>query len=189
MNINLRKSAAIQQEILRTIKSLAERKAEVAYNEFDQNIGESFANRRNEFLANQKLIADLYRVYYTLRDNTAQLNQDVGINKLLNEIELSKKLLDQELRLKSLSPAMELEEINQRLDKIRNAEKNDFYYEKTVASNCVTVADINAAEQQVTILKQRIRDLSDLLLERNIQTKFTLDLAQYQILVQAGICN
>jgi len=31
MNINLRKSAAIQQEILRTIKSLVELKAEVEY--------------------------------------------------------------------------------------------------------------------------------------------------------------
>jgi len=70
-------------------------------------------------LANRQLIADLYRVYYTLRDNAAQLNQDVGINKLLNEIELTKKLLDIELRLKSLSPAMELEEINrQRLNVI-----------------------------------------------------------------------
>ena len=70
-------------------------------------------------MANRQLIADLYRVYYTLRDNAAQLNQDVGINKLLNEIELTKKLLDIELRLKSLSPAMELEEINrQRLNVI-----------------------------------------------------------------------
>ena len=50
MKINLRKSAAIQQEILQVIKSLAELKSAIEFNEFEQNIEDKFNKKRAEYL-------------------------------------------------------------------------------------------------------------------------------------------
>ena len=189
MKINLRKSAAIQQEILQVIKSLAELKSVIEFNEFELNIEDKFNQKRAEYLTNQQLMADLYTVYYTLRNQTSSLNQETGINKILADIELNKKLVETATRIKNMSAAMDLEMINRRLEKIRSSEKKDLYFEKTVDTNCVNAEDIKNAENSISKYKQNIRQLSDDLLELNVQTKLTIDPQQYQILVTAGIVS
>ena len=189
MKFNLRKAAAIQQEILQTIKTLSDFENKIEFTEFDQNIEDTFNTKHNDYLVNVKLITDLYRVYYAIRNEIAVFNQQTGISKLLNEIELAKKLMVTYTKAKETDPAMDLNTINLRLDKIRKAEQKEYYYNRSVDTTCVLSSDIKAAEQQITKLKQDIRDLSDNLLELNVQTKIILDAQQYQILVQAGICN
>ncbi len=189
MKFNLRKAAAIQQEILQTIKTLSDFENKIEFTEFDQNIEDTFNTKHNDYLVNLQLIDNLYRVYYAIRNEVAMLNQQTGISKLLNEIELAKKLMVTYTKAKENEPVMDINTINLRLDKIRKAEQKDYYYNRSVDTTCVLSSDIKAAEQQITKLKQGIRDLSDNLLELNVQTKMTLDAQQYQILVQAGICN
>lgn len=187
MKINLRKSAAIQQEILQVIKSLSGLDSEISFTEFDTNTTDKFNTARNAYLANQQLIADLYTVYYALRTQTAGLNHESGITKLLADIELNKKLVDNAMRIKNLSAAMDLDTINRRLEKIRVAEQKDLYYEKKVETECVSAEDIKNAEASINRYKQNIRELSDQLLELNVQTKLTIDPQHYQTLVTAGI--
>lgn len=187
MKINLKKSAVIQQEILSAIKILRELKFGIEFNEFHQDIESQLNEKRNECIANQKLITDLYSLYYSLRTATAHLNHDVGINKLLGDIELAKKLLEVEQSFNKMTPAMNLVEINSRLDKIRNANEKSYYYEKTVDTNCITLEDKKLTEQNVSKLRQKIRELGDRLLELNTQTKLSIEPQQYEILVNAGI--
>lgn len=189
VKFNLRKAAAIQQEILQTIKTLLELDIKFEFTEFDQNVTESFNAKRNDYLGNIKLVDELYRVYYAIRNEVAVLNQQTGISRLLNEIELAKKLMLAYTKVKEVEPAMDINTINLRLDKIRKSEQKEYYYNRSVDTTCILDNDIKEAEQQVSKLKQNIRDLSDSLLELNVQTKITLEAQQYQILVQAGICN
>lgn len=186
--ISLRKAAAIQQEMLVVIKTLNGAKKIITFNEFDNNIEQMFTAEYDQFLKQQQLANDLLKAYYSLRIAVAALNQQVGINELLANIELTKKLIAQETMLLSESTtAMTTDVINLRLNKIRNNDTQSIYSDKEVTTSLITTTDRNRSHENTNQYKQRLRQLSDELLELNIMTTVKLTTEQINTLLQAGI--
>lgn len=186
--ISLRKAAAIQQEILVVIKTLNSAKKTITFNEFDNNIEQMFTAEYEKFIKQQKLANELLKAYYSLRIAVAALNQQVGINELLANIELTKKLIAQEsILLNESTTAMSVEVINLRLNKIRNSDTQSVYSDKEVTTSLITVTDRNRSYDNTNQYKQQLRQLSDKLLELNVMTKVKLTPEQINILLQAGI--
>ncbi len=186
--ISLRKAAAIQQEMLVVIKTLNGAKKIITFNEFDNNIEQMFTAEYDQFLKQQQLANDLLKAYYSLRIAVAALNQQVGINELLANIELTKKLIAQETMLLSESTtAMTTDVINLRLNKIRNNDTQSIYSDKEVTTSLITTTDRNRSHENTNQYKQRLRQLSDELLELNIMTTVKLTPEQINTLLQAGI--
>lgn len=186
--ISLRKAAAIQQEMLVVIKTLNGVKKTITFNEFDNNIEQVFTAEYDQFLKQQQLANDLLKAYYSLRIAVAALNQQVGINELLANIELTKKLIAQEtMLLNESTTAMTVEVINLRLNKIRNSDTQSIYSDKEVTASLITTTDRNRSYENTNRYKQQLRQLSDKLLELNVMTKVKLTPEQINILLQAGI--
>ncbi|RTL01642.1 MAG: hypothetical protein EKK57_04265 [Proteobacteria bacterium] len=187
-HISLRKAAAIQQEILVVIKTLNSAKKTITFNEFDKNIEQMFTAEYDQFIKQQKLANDLLKAYYSLRIAVASLNQQVGINELLANIELTKKLIAQEsILLNESTTAMSVEVINLRLNKIRNSDTQSIYSDKEVTTSLITATDRNRSYETTNQYKQQLRQLSDKLLELNVMTKVKLTTEQINTLLQAGI--
>ena len=187
-HISLRKAAAIQQEILVVIKTLNSAKKTITFNEFDNNIEQMFTAEYEKFIKQQKLANELLKAYYSLRIAVAALNQQVGINELLANIELTKKLIAQEsILLNESTTAMSMEVINLRLNKIRNSDTQSVYSDKEVTTSLITATDRNRSYDNTNQYKQQLRQLSDKLLELNVMTKVKLTPEQINILLQAGI--
>lgn len=187
-HISLRKAAAIQQEMLAVIKTLNGVKKTITFNEFDNNIEKMFTAEYDQFIKQQKLANDLLKAYYSLRIAVAELNQQVGINELLANIELTKKLIAQEsILLNESTTAMSVEVINLRLNKIRNSDTQSIYSDKEVTTSLITTTDRNRSYETTNQYKQQLRQLSDKLLELNVMTKVKLRTEQINTLLQAGI--
>ena len=191
MKINLRKAAVIQKDIKRYIDETAELEYVIEFDEFSAEIPKLFIAKNQKLIEAKVLIGQLWHIYFGIRDKVANLNNQAGIDHILAQIELQKKLLELESGFAKLKPAMGVEEINKRLDKIRTSTHTDNYRysapDTKVKTTCLSAGNIEDAGNQMSLIRQKIRNLNDDLLALNINTLLELTDAEYAVLHRIGV--
>ena len=190
MEINLRKANAIQAEIKRAISSV-EMKDTISVSEFCADVAAEMVTGQDEFLVGLKRKQSLTSALYNIRKSVASANATTGIGVMLGDIEnidAQIKLLETVVatRMKMLT----LDEMNKRLEKIRNtpAESQRGYgYTDSASTGVVSKDTINGAKATIKQLRKQKQDLQDKLLSVNVNTLISVSNDDAKLLGEEGI--
>lgn len=190
MNISLRKSKAVQNLILETIKSI-DIKTTIDINEFQDPTVE--LQRANDTLfendaRRQKLLLALYNI----RGLVGTANAASGIDTGLAKAAFIDKRISQLEELSSLKPMTEMAVIAGKLEKIRNRKddgRDSIYGERynSVSTSVVSEDQIKQARTEISSLKKQKQKLNDEILELNIKTEIPLSEDVVETLTKEGI--
>jgi len=190
MEINLRKANAIQAEIRKAI-SAVKLDANVAVNEYTQNISEALIDATIAFQGALQRKVALTKALYNIRNSVANANATAGINVLLGNVEA----LDSEMAIHSSvttqTVAKPLDEVLARVEKLKTTptQESRLYGDRynTVETSVVTQSAIDVAKNQVKDLKRQRQALQDKLLSLNVNTLITISAADEALLTDEGI--
>jgi uncharacterized protein YdcH (DUF465 family) len=190
MEINLRKANAIQAEIRKAISGV-KLDANVAVNEYTQNISEALVDATVEFQSALQRKVALTKALYNIRNSVANANATAGINVLLGNVEA----LDSEMAIHSSvttqTVAKSLDEVVARVEKLKAnpTTESRIYGDRynTVETSVVTQGAIDVAKNQVKDLKRQRQALQDKLLSLNVNTLITISAADEALLTDEGI--
>jgi len=190
MEINLRKANAIQAEIRKAI-SAVKLDANVAVNEYTQNISEALIDATIAFQGALQRKVALTKALYNIRNSVANANATAGINVLLGNVEA----LDSEMAIHSSvttqTVAKPLDEVLARVEKLKTTptQESRLYGDRynKVETSVVTQSAIDVAKNQVKDLKRQRQALQDKLLSLNVNTLITISAADEALLTDEGI--
>ena len=187
MNINLRKASSIQSE-LHTLVTSVELKTHVDITEFD--MPKSVLSIGNTEL-NEELIrlVQMEKVLVSLRKKIAIANVKSGITDCLADDAGIKRAIGRLESVVRLNAMKEVLEIQQRLDKIKNAGAEGYGYRgsDSVKSSVLSKQELDAFRTQLKALKRKRREINDALLTSNIQTEIELTADEVKLLEMEGI--
>lgn len=190
MQINLRKANAVQAEIRRSINDINP-KADLTISEYTRDVLADITTAHEKFHDEVARKMELTNALYKIRDLVSAANAEAGINRLLTEVERVDALLQIQTAISKNRVSRSVEEINARLDKIRNAsgEKASIYGDRfnIVETTVLSDYDINAANAMVKEFKRMKQNLQDSLLSVNVTTTITLDEQMVSVLREEGI--
>jgi hypothetical protein len=190
MEINLRKANAIQAEIRKAI-SAVKIDANVAVNEYTQNISEALVDATIAYQRGVERKIALTKALYNIRNSVANANATAGINVVLGNVEA----MDQEMAIHSSVATQTLgkplAEIIARVEKLKTTPNTEsrIYGDRynTVETSVVTQYAIDGAKAQVKDLKRQRQALQDKLLSLNVNTLITISAADEALLQEEGI--
>ncbi len=187
MNINLRKAAAIQSE-LHTLVNNIELKTSVEITEFD--MPKSVLINSNREL-NEELIrlVQLEKVLVSLRKKIANANVENGITDCLADDAGIKRSIGRLESVVRSAPMKDSLEIQQRLDKIKNAGAEGYGYRGSdiVKSSVLSKQELDDFRAQLKSLKRKRREINDALLTSNIQSEIELTADEVELLETEGL--
>lgn len=190
MQINLRKANAVQAEIRRSINDINP-KADLTISEYTRDVLADITTAHAKFHDEVARKMELTNALYKIRDLVSAANAEAGINRLLTEVERVDALLQIQTAISKNRVSRSVEEINARLDKIRNVsgEKATLYGDRfnIVETTVLSDYDINASTAMVKEFKRMKQNLQDSLLSVNVTTTITLDEQMVSVLREEGI--
>ena len=194
MKINLRKSAAVQNELRKMLNEKIERtteEAQATYKEFDiGNVVGIYNKKAEEWAKTASGFGELKQVYFSIRQKTSEKNASCGVNDTLTnmaELVMQERMLLAQLSVKE---GLEPQEIEYRLTRARNlADKTTTGYgdENVVTSSVFTKEMLKDIERILKIVKRDKQVLSDCLLDLNVKTEIELSEAEEKFLVDQGL--
>lgn len=193
MEINLRKANAIQAEIRRAI-NLSDAKDTISVTEFTQDIAGEFNKGVESFRTEVVRRVALTTALFNIRKSVAEANATAGINTILTEVQG----IDAEMAIYSgvatKQPAKTLDEINARIEKIKNTPgdagvRASIYADRynAVETSVVVAEQIAEAKDKVRSLKRQRQNLQDKLLALNVNTLITITDVDANVLKLEGI--
>lgn len=193
MEINLRKANAIQAEIRRAINA-SDAKDTISVTEFTQNVSDEFNRAVNDFRMEITRKVALTTALFNIRKSVGEANATAGINSILAEVQG----IDAEMAIYSgvatKQTAKTLDEINARIEKIKNAPADtsaraSIYGDRynNVETSVVVAEQIADAKAKVKDLKRQRQNLQDKLLALNVNTLITVTEVDANVLKLEGI--
>ena len=192
MEINLRKANAIQAEIRRAINA-SDAKDTLSVTEFTQNVSGEFIKAVESFRMEITRKVALTTALFNIRKSVGEANATAGINSILAEVQG----IDAEMAIYSgvaiKQPAKTLDEINARIEKIKNAPADStrasIYGDRysNVETSVVVAEQIAEAKDKVRSLKRQRQNLQDKLLALNVNTLITIAGVDENVLKLEGI--
>lgn len=192
MEINLRKANAIQAEIRRAINA-SDAKDTLSVTEFTQNVSGEFNKAVESFRMEITRKVALTTALFNIRKSVGEANATAGINSILAEVQG----IDAEMAIYSgvaiKQPAKTLDEINARIEKIKNAPADStrasIYGDRysNVETSVVVAEQIAEAKEKVRSLKRQRQNLQDKLLALNVNTLITVFDVDANVLKLEGI--
>lgn len=193
MQVNLRKANAIQSEITKAIAGVKV-EGTLTVNEFTLDLTNAIEKSRTDFIGAITRKTALNAALYEIRKQVAVANASVGINDVLNEV----NLLEAKMGILGLAanaqPAKGFDEIHGRIQKIKSTVTTDnsrlsLYGERynNVESPVLTQAQIDAYKDEVKNLKRTRQGLQDKLLTLNVSNYINLPQDVLNILQAEGI--
>lgn len=192
MEINLRKANAIQAEIRRAI-NVSDAKDTVSVTEFTQNVSDEFNKAVNDFRMELTRKVALTTALFNIRKSVGEVNATVGINSILAEVQSIDAVMAIYSNVATKTQAKTLDEINARVDKIKNAPADagraSIYGDRynSVETSVVVAEQIAEAKEKVRQLKRQRQNLQDKLLALNVNTQITIAEADANVLKLEGI--
>ena len=191
MEINLRKANAVQAEIRRAINS-AEAKDTVSVTEFTQDVGVAVVMATGEFDKEVIRKVALTNALFNIRKSVGQANATAGINDILATVQGIDAVMAIYSNVANKSAGKTLDEINARIEKIKNAPADSarsIYGDRynTVETSVVTCEAIADAKAKVKDLKRQRQNLQDKLLALNVNTMVTVSADDEAVLKAEGI--
>ena len=191
MEINLRKANAIQAEIRKAITAV---KAENTVNvtEFTQDVAGTISKAAADYKAAVDRTIQLTTALYNIRNSVAEANANAGVNTILGQVEAVDKLMGIHSIVAGVQVAKTLDEINARLEKLKNQTGDSasrIYGDRynTVETTVVDQETVNAAKAKVKELKRQRQNLQDKLLSLNVNQQITITAADEAALKEEGI--
>jgi len=195
MNISLKKSAGLQQEILKRILELKPRgrggylelsAGDVTISAFEDP-NEIIAERGNEINTNLERIQDLEEVLRELRDATGRTNAECGVTKLLADLNFYQRSYDHLHFFKSVKPQVDTLIIKKKLAQIENPEVEK-RMDSEVNTSVFSKETIDLRKTELLGLSRSIQETKDQLLELNYTTKIeigegSLSTLQFELMV------
>lgn len=185
MKINLRKSAALQTEIMNVMGNIevATRRtyADIDYVETD------FHDHVSEWKNNLNRKWQLVDTLENIRKATAKANQDSGVSDLLTE----ERVISQKINF--LSEVIEnkktrmytVQEIVDKLKKYQEVKSDSlmsYRHEQSVTSGLITKEEISVYETEIKKLKKLRQKTNDQILELNVSTLIDLSESDVRLL-------
>lgn len=175
MNINLRKSKAIQNSIAESIKSI-EVVTVIDINEF-QDVAAEIQSANTRLFENDARRQRLLLALYNIRGLVGTANSQCGIDMKLATTAFLEKRISQLEDLATNREVTDLTILNGKLDKIRNRkdEGRSIYGRDEVVSTSVIGQDqLKQIKDEIKNLKKQKQALNDEILELNIKTEIPL---------------
>lgn len=193
MQINLRKAAALQSEITKAIAGVKV-EGTLTVTEFTTDLTGTIDKARTDFIAAITRKSTLNAALYEIRKQVAVANASVGVNDVLNEV----NLLEAKMAIMGLAAnaqaAKSFDEIHGRIQKIKSTVTTDnsrlaLYGERynSVESPVLTQAQIDEYKEVVKHLKRARQGLQDKLLTLNVSNYITLPQDVVALLQEEGI--
>lgn len=191
MEINLRKANAIQAEIRRAFNAV-EVKNTVQVTEFTQDVAAEVNGASVAYQLGLQRKEQLNAALYNIRKSVASANATAGVNVILGEVECLDQLIKMLGDVASLQVAKPLDEVNARLDKMRNAPQDTrsaIYGDRynNVDVSVVTNEVVATAKARVKTLRRERQALQDKLLALNVNTLITVGEQDLAVLKEEGI--
>lgn len=193
MEINLRKANAIQAEIRRAINA-SDAKDTLSVTEFTQNVSVEFNKAVESFRMEITRKVALTTALFNIRKSVGEANATAGINSILAEVQGIDAEMSIYSNVATKQPAKTLDEINARIEKIKNAPADtsvraSIYGERynNVETSVVVTEQIAEAKEKVRSLKRQRQNLQDKLLALNVNTLITIGDVDANVLKLEGI--
>lgn len=193
MQVNLRKANAIQSEITKAIAGVKV-EGTLTVNEFTTDLTSAIDKARTDFIGAITRKAALNAALYEIRKQVAVANASVGINDVLNEVNLLEAKMGILGVAANAQPSKGFDEIHGRIQKIKSTVTTDnsrlaLYGERynNVESPVLTQAQIDAYKDEVKNLKRIRQGLQDKLLTLNVSNYINLPQDVLNILQAEGI--
>jgi uncharacterized protein YdcH (DUF465 family) len=193
MEINLRKANAIQAEIRRAINA-ADAKDTVSVTEFTQDIAKVVNDATADFGREVARKVALTNALFNIRKSVGQANATAGINDVLATVQGIDAVMAIYSNVASKAAGKTLEEINARVEKIKNtpadaSARASIYGDRynSVDTSVVTCEAITDAKAKVKDLKRQRQNLQDKLLTLNVNTLVTVTAEDEAVLKTEGI--
>jgi hypothetical protein len=189
MNISLRKSNAVQNQITDALRHI-EIKTDVSINEF-QDPEVEIANGQKSLLENDRRRGLLLAAQYNIRGLVGAANAQSGIDLLLTRAAFTDKRISQLESLVKSKTVTDLAVIKGKLDKIKNdkgeTRRSMYGYSDTVETSVLNNSDIDAFKKELSNLRKQKQKLNDEILELNIKTEIPLSDEAVATLTAEGI--
>jgi len=191
MEINLRKANAIQAEIRRAF-SAVETKNTVTVTEFTQEVAGEINGASVMYQLGLQRKEQLNTALYNIRKSVAEANATAGINVLLTEVQRIEAIMAVFSNVATQTVAKPLDELNARLEKMRNAPNENrmgLYADRynNVEASVVTAEVVANAKEKVKELRRQRQNLQDKLLALNVNTLITISPEDLVVLKEEGI--
>jgi hypothetical protein len=193
MQVNLRKANAIQSEITKAIAGVKV-EGTLTVNEFTTDLTSAIDKARTDFIGAITRKTALNAALYEIRKQVAVANASVGINDVLNEVNLLEAKMGILGVAANAQPSKGFDEIHGRIQKIKSTVTTDnsrlaLYGERynNVESPVLTQAQIDAYKDEVKNLKRIRQGLQDKLLTLNVSNYINLPQDVLNILQAEGI--
>ena len=191
MEINLRKANAIQAEIRRAFNAV-EVKNTIQVTEFTQDVAAEVNGASVVYQLGLQRKEQLNTALYNIRKSVANANATVGINVILGEVECLDQMIKMLGDVASLQVAKPLDEVNARLEKMRQAPQDTrsaIYGDRynNVDVSVVTSEVVANAKARVKTLRRERQALQDKLLALNVNTLITVGQEDLAVLKEEGI--
>lgn len=191
MEINLRKANAIQAEIRRAFNAV-EVKNTIQVTEFTQDVAAEVNGASVVYQLGLQRKEQLNTALYNIRKSVANANATAGINVILGEVECLDQMIKMLGDVASLQVAKPLDEVNARLEKMRQAPQDTrsaIYGDRynNVDVSVVTSEVVTNAKARVKTLRRERQALQDKLLALNVNTLITVGQEDLAVLKEEGI--
>ena len=191
MEINLRKANAIQAEIRRAFNAV-EVKNTIQVTEFTQDVAAEVNGASVVYQLGLQRKEQLNTALYNIRKSVANANATAGINVILGEVECLDQMIKMLGDVASLQVAKPLDEVNARLEKMRQAPQDTrsaIYGDRynNVDVSVVTSEVVANAKARVKTLRRERQTLQDKLLALNVNTLITVGQEDLAVLKEEGI--
>lgn len=191
MEINLRKANAIQAEIRRAISN-AVAKNTLMVSEFTTDVAGALEKAKQEYVTETKRKVALTTALYNIRKSVGQANATAGINDILADVQAVEAEMAIFSSIGNETVAKSLDEINARIQKIKDAPqdaRSAIYGERynNVDTSVVEESTIANAKERVKELKRQRQNLQDKLLALNVNTLITIGGVDENVLKLEGI--
>ena len=191
MEINLRKANAIQAEIRRAISN-AVAKNTLMVSEFTTDVASALEKAKQEYVTETKRKVALTTALYNIRKSVGQANATAGINDILADVQAVEAEMAIFSSIGNETVAKSLDEINARIQKIKDAPqdaRSAIYGERynNVDTSVVEESTIANAKERVKELKRQRQNLQDKLLALNVNTLITIGGVDENVLKLEGI--
>ena len=193
MQINLRKAAALQSEITKAIAGVKV-EGQLTVTEFTTDLTGAIDKARTSFVDAINRKSALNAALYEIRKMVAKANAEVGVNDVLNEVNLLEAKMAILGAAANAQPAKSFDEIHGRIQKIKSAVQTEstrlsLYGERynNVESPVLTQAQIDEYKDAVKNLKRIRQATQDKLLTLNVSNYITLPQDVVSLLQDEGI--